>query len=154
MDQVLAWSDSFAVGHKPLDSEHRHLVELINAIGLMISAKDPIRPTDLLLPKVLHRLAVEHIKHENAILHEIKSGSYMPWGRRTQTAPHLKKMAATAFDQHVVEQTAILDRLSEIVAGPVETLCDGLKSWFVEYVHGYEADLKPLFQAASIVAAE
>ena len=154
MGEILAWSESFAVGHEPLDAEHRHLVELINAIGLMVPETHPIRPADLLLPKVLQRVTVEHIRHENAILYEIKSGSYMRWEQRTQIAPYLRKMAATAFDEHVVEQTALLARLSEIVTGPIEALCDGLKSWFVDYVHGYEADLKPLFQAASVVAAK
>ena len=130
MDLILPWSETFALGHDALDAEHRHLVDLANAIGLVVLAKNPAERADLLLPKLLHRMAAEHIRHENAILHE---------------------QAGIAFDEHVVDQTRLLDRLGTITDGPVEKICDDLKSWFIDYFYRYEPDLKTLFQESGVV---
>ena len=130
MDLILPWSETFALGHEALDAEHRHLVDLANAIGLVVLAKNPAELADLVLPKLLHRMAAEHIRHENAILHG---------------------QAGTAFDEHVVDQTRLLERLGAITGGPVETICDGLKSWLIDYFYRYEADLKTRFQDSGVV---
>ena len=148
MAEILPWSESFAVGHDGLDLEHRHLVKLINEIGTVVrSKKNPEKLVDLV--KVLHWAAVEHIRHENAILWQIQTGNYKPLQKRSQSQRFLKIMAKAVFDEHMAEHDALLARLATIVSGPASTLCDDLKAWFVEHVHGYEADLKAIFQAAA-----
>jgi hemerythrin-like metal-binding protein len=145
--EILPWSENFAVGHKGLDAEHRHLVKLINEIGAVVrSKKKPEKLINLL--KVLHRVAVEHIQHENAILSEIHTGNYKPLQKR-QSQRFLRIMAKVAFDEHLAEHDALLTRLALITTGPASTLCDELKAWFVDHVHSYEADLKAIFQAAA-----
>jgi hemerythrin len=148
MRPILPWSEGFAVGHEGLDSEHRYLVKLINEIGAVVRSKK--NPEHLVhLVKVLHWLAVEHIRRENTILWQIQSGNYKPLQKRSQSHRFLRIMAKAAFDEHVAEYDALLARLAAIVSGPASTLCDELKAWFVDHVHGYEADLKAIFQAAA-----
>jgi hemerythrin-like metal-binding protein len=147
MQAILPWSETLAVGHAGLDTEHHHLVDLINRVGAHVQAKkDPKELIDLL--KSLHRAATEHFQHEDAILREIQSGTY-PWPERKQKAEFLKAMATAALVEHIAEHQAMLSDLNTIIAGPVDKLCDGLKAWFVDQVHGCEAQLKALFQAAA-----
>jgi hemerythrin len=148
MAQTLRWSKSFAVGHEGLDSEHRHLVKLINEIGAVVrSKKNPEKLVDLV--KVLHRVAVEHIRHENTILWQIQTGSYKPLQKQTQSKRFLRIMAKAAFDEHVAEHDALLARLATIVGGPASKLCDELKAWFVDHLYSYESDLKAIFQSVA-----
>ena len=148
MREALPWSESFAVGHEGLDAEHRHLVKLINEIDAVVRSKK--NPENLVnLVKVLHRVAVEHIRHENTILWEIQTGNYKPLQKRPQSQRFLRIMAKAAFDEHIAEHDELLARLATIVSGPASTLCDELKAWFVDHVHSYEADLKVIFQAAA-----
>ena len=148
MTETLPWSESFALGHEGLDFEHRHLVKLINEIGAVVrDNKNPEKLVDLV--SVLHWAAVEHIRHENAILWEIQSGNFKPLQKRSQSQRFLRIMAKAAFEVHVAERDALLARLAAIVGSPVDTLCDDLKAWFIEHVHGYEADLKAIFQATA-----
>ena len=136
------------MGHAGLDTEHRHLVGLINQIGSVISEKQgPDKLVELL--KVLRRVAGEHIRHENAILLEMQSGTYQPWLSRPPSALFLEAKAKAAFDAHLREHEAMLAQFNAVVAGPVSQLCDGLIVWFVDHVNGYEIHLKTLFQAAA-----
>lgn len=147
MQGILPWSETFAVGHVGLDTEHRHLVDLINQVGAQIQSKR--EPEELVgLLRSLHKAADEHFRHEDAILREIQSGTY-PWPERKQKAEFLKAMAKAALVEHIAEHQAMLSDLNEIVTGPVDQLCESLKGWFVDQVHGCEAQLKALFQAAA-----
>jgi hemerythrin len=144
VDQILPWSDTFAVGHSGLDTEHRHLVELINKIGFAVQAKQPKELVDLLT--AFQQLAAKHFRHENAILRDINSGTYEPFRGRDHV---LKAMANARLEKHIAEHDALLTRLNSIIAGPAGSLCDELKAWFLDHVHDYEADLKSIFQAAA-----
>jgi hemerythrin-like metal-binding protein len=147
MVHLLPWSEGFAVGHEGLDAEHHHLVELINKVDAVVrTRKNPEQFVDLL--KVLQRVAMEHIRHENSILLQIQTGNYEPLKKQSQTQHFLKAMAKAAFDEHTEEHDAILDRLTTIVAGPVSTLCDELRAWFVDHVQ-HESDLKAILQVAA-----
>ena len=59
MQQILLWNENFAVGHSGLDTEHRHLVALINKIGFAVQARQPKELVDLL--KAIQQLAADHI---------------------------------------------------------------------------------------------
>ena len=147
MQPLLPWSETFAVGHAGLDTEHHYLVDLINRVGARVQSKrEPEELVELL--KSLHEAAAEHFRHEDAILREIQAGTY-PWPERKQKAEFLKAMAKAALVEHIAEHQTMLSELNVIITGPPDKLCESLKAWFVDQVHGCEAELKALFQAAA-----
>jgi hypothetical protein len=81
----LPWSESFAIGHKVLDAEHRRLADLINEVADAVGSKaSPEQIAGVL--RVLRSVTVEHLRQENAILWELKSGTYEPLKGRTPRA--------------------------------------------------------------------
>jgi len=141
---ILHWTKRFAIGHADLDAEHRHLVELINRIGFAIKV-EPEQLPDLL--EALHQLAAAHILHENAIMLEISSGTHEHC--RMLMAPLMKKIVIRMFVRHAIEHDAMRDALNAIISGPVDQLCDGLKSWFIKHARSGDAELRALFHAAA-----
>ncbi len=144
--QPLTWSDSFAVGHADLDSQHRALIDAINEVRAAVAdTHDPDR-----LPRSLRALrekAWRHITGENALLRQIKSGAYAPLHAGLEAQRFLQPMAASALDQHLAQHDELLARLDEIIAGPPAELYDSLKSWFVDHAITHDLPLKAIFQA-------
>ena len=146
MDRPLPWSDNFAVGHAGLDTQHYRLVELINDVGIAVrSDMNPERLSALL--KVLRVAVEDHIRQEDSLLWEIKSGTYAPLKDRPRTTYFLEAMAGAAFDEHMAEHKTLLARFDAIVSAPVDTLCHALKAWFLDHAIKHDAQLKTLFQA-------
>ena len=144
----LPWSESYAVGHKVLDAEHRRLVELINEVDDAIqSGASPERVAGLL--RVLRAVAVEHIRQENTVLWELKTGTYEPLKGRTQTPYFVKVMAEAAFDEHMAEHAVLMASFDIIPSLPVETLCETLRVWFLDHAIKHDAHLKAIFQAVA-----
>ena len=140
------WSDNFAVGHPLLDAQHRRLVELINDIGAAFRlATLPDRLAALI--ELLHLSAREHFRQEDAIMWEIKMGTYEPMKGRSRPSRLVEAMAEAAFDEHIAEHAAMLTRFDAIVAAPADTLCEALKAWFVDHVIKQDSHLKAIFQA-------
>jgi len=143
---ALTWSDSFAVGHEELDSEHRGLVEAINDVEAALRQRE--RPEQIAATlMMLREKAVRHIQDENALLWEIKSGKFEPPHSQLSAPYFLKAMAESAFDQHVAKHDELLARLDAIIAGPRDTLYDSLKTWFVDHAIKHDLPLKAIFQA-------
>lgn len=146
MARPIPWSENFAVGHTELDRQHRRLIELINEIDAAAHSNHFLER----LPGLLQLLRVamdEHIRQENALLREIRFGTYKPLQGRTRTLHFLKAVAGSAFDEHMAEHGTLLARFDTIVSGPVDALCDGLKVWFVDHAIKYDSYLKVIFQA-------
>lgn len=146
MARPIPWSENFAVGHAELDRQHRRLIELINEIDAAAQSEQlPER-----LPGLLQLLRVatdEHIRQENALLWEIRSGTYKPLQGRTRSLHFLKAVAGSAFDEHMAEHATLLARFDTIASGPLDALYDGLKVWFVDHAIKYNSYLKVIFQA-------
>jgi hemerythrin len=142
----LQWSEEFAVGHAGLDAQHRRLVEIVNDIEAAVhSKKKPERLADLL--KVLRKATDEHIKQENALLWEIKSGTYGPLKDRPRTPHFLRAMAEAAFDEHTAEHATLLVHFDAICSAPVDELCEALRAWLVVHAIKCDSRLKAIFQA-------
>ncbi len=139
----LIWCDSFAVGHPSLDSEHRRLVDLINTIDFVL-CDEPDAGCLMLLLQALHRMASEHLLHEEALMREITSETCEPW--RSRITPRLKRMLSGTFAKHFQEHEAKRSALDEIIVGPIDQLSERLPLWFIEHVHSSDADLKALLQ--------
>jgi hemerythrin-like metal-binding protein len=142
-NKTLLWRESFAVGHPSLDGEHRQIVDLINAIGSTFCDESDVTLLIVLL-RALHRVAGEHALHEEAIMREITSENTGPW--RSRMAPRMKMMVGRIFAKHFQEHKVKGSALDAIIVGPLDELSDRLHSWFVEHVHGSDADLKALLQ--------
>lgn len=144
--QPLTWSDSFAVGHDELDSQHRSLVDAINEVRAAVGdTAHPERLREAL--GALREKALRHISRENALLLEIKSGTYEPPHARLESRCFLRPMAESALDQHMAKHDELLARLDEIIAGARDELYESLKSWFVDHAITDDLPLKAIFQA-------
>jgi hemerythrin len=144
----LTWSESYAVGHKVLDAEHRHLVELINEVSEAVQSRASREQVASLL-RVLRGVAVEHIRQENSVLWELKSGNYEPLRGRPQTPHFLKAMADAAFDEHMAEHATLMESFDAIGSAPLDMLCETLGVWFLDHAVKHDARLKAIFQAAA-----
>jgi hemerythrin len=146
--EPLPWNDSFSVGHRELDAEHRRMVDLINQICIASHAiKLPRQHTRLL--RKLENLTEIHFEHEEAVLETLYTA--MPEDRLT-----LREMLADSKDGHGAEHRKMLGDLADIrkmrlpppdavVAG--SKLCDELRAWFVDHAIGYEAQIKTILQS-------
>ena len=142
----LSWRETYALGHRELDADHRSLVQAINEICAACQAK---REPDLLrrLLNDLERSAKEHFEREDRVLREIMA---RPSGR---LAP-AQEIGAAVLMKHGEEHQRSLARLQIIVratqpskrsAGNV--LCEDLAAWFLEHAVKHDAHLKAVFQA-------
>ena len=142
----LQWGDNFTVGHAEIDAQHRRLVDLINDIEAATHAKEsPQRRLELL--KTLREAAAEHMRQENVILWEIRSGSYAPLQGKGGTPYFVRAMAEAAFDEHMAEHGTILAELDAISRAPDDALCEAIKSWFILHAIKHDSRLKAIFQA-------
>ncbi|HLJ20453.1 MAG TPA: hemerythrin family protein [Stellaceae bacterium] len=142
----LQWGENFTVGHAEIDAQHRRLVDLINDIEVATHAPEsPERRVELL--KTLREAAAEHMRQENVILWEIRSGSYAPLKGKGGTPYFLKAMAESAFDEHMAEHATLLAELDAISRAPDDALCEAIKSWFILHAIKHDSRLKAIFQA-------
>ena len=146
MGQSLPWRESFAVGHPGLDDEHRRMVELINDIAAAAEADWGADAFSKLLHQ-LRKVTEEHFQNENTILWELRSGNYAGLRDRERTPPFIKAMAEAAFDEHMAEHESMLGQMDAVSTLPRDTLCETLKTWFVEHAIRHDSQLKAIFQA-------
>ena len=145
MTEALPWSETFSLGHRELDAEHRRMVDLINQICLACDANQRARQP-LTLLRELQSLTERHIEHEEAMLEELYTA--MPKDRQI-----LRETLAVAKVEHAAEHRRRLGDLrdmsralhsNEVAAG--SKLCEELKAWFIDHAIGYEAQLKTIIQ--------
>jgi hemerythrin-like metal-binding protein len=151
MVRWLPWSEAFSIGHEGLDGEHRRLVELINDVIAAVHSKtESEQPSDLLpnLLQTLRETAVAHLRNENAILWELRQGTYTGLRSHARTPQFVKAMAGAAFDEHMAEHEKLLSQFDDAIALPLDTLCETLKSWFLDHAIKHDSHLKTIFQAA------
>jgi len=120
------------------------MVALINDVISAIE-KTPERIPDLLTK--LRTATREHVQNENALLWELRSGTYAALQGRARTAPFLKAMAEAAFDEHMAEHDMWLGRIDDTHDLPPDTLAETLKSWFLDHAIKHDSKLKAIFQA-------
>lgn len=154
MYSILPWNDSFAIGHRLLDDEHRRLIELINELCAGLSAAWTSRQLDPILA-ALSRKAEEHIGSENAILRDIKAAAEGPRVKTLFKPGYVKAVQDAEVDKHIVEHVAMLRRLADItdVSRPRHPMtnprvCADMKAWFVNHAVTHDGKIKAIFQAA------
>jgi hemerythrin len=146
MGDLFPWRDSFAIGHPGLDGEHRRMVTLINDIAAAVHANMNADPFDDLL-RQLEDATVEHFRHENTILWELRSGAYAGLRDSQRAPPFVKAMAEAAFDEHMAEHESMLRQMASLKGLPRDALSETLKTWFVEHAIKHDSHLKAIFQA-------
>jgi len=144
MGNLFPWRESFSIGHPGLDDEHRRMVALIDDIAAATDA-DADAFADLL--QRLREVTVEHFRHENALLWELRSGTYAALRNLQRTAPFVKAMAEAAFDEHMAEHASMLRQMEALKTLARDALCETLKTWFVDHAIKHDSHLKAIFQA-------
>ena len=144
MIQPFLWSDAFSVGDAGLDDEHRRIVELINEI--CISADAGQRQRGILLLSELQFFSEVHFRNEEVVLARIASEI---------DQQHLHTVVQSAVEQHARMHRWELYKLHKLVEnaraskGQLQhpTLCDNLKTWFIDHAVGPEAQVKTILQS-------
>lgn len=146
---ALPWSDHFSVGHETIDAQHREIVEVINGIDDALRTQNESRFGQLL--KGLRRAAEEHFRNENAILWQIKTGTFRRRSSKALPRAGIAQGLLTdpVFEQHSAEHVSLLARLDEIATGSTDSMIELLKAWFVDHAIAQDALLKAIFQALS-----
>jgi hemerythrin-like metal-binding protein len=142
---LLKWQEMFSVGHRQLDAEHRRLLDIINAIHAAETAGALIQTTRLL--NDFHVNAMEHFRHENALICEIIAGAYP--GREGC-------MSEAIANEHRAEHARALIALESLVRlhalGREKDLALHLMNWFVGHATDQDAQLRTYFQPAQPAA--
>jgi hemerythrin len=146
----IIWSDQFELGHKQLDDEHRHLVQLINGIYLAHDGSWSRKAIGPLLDG-FYNVAKQHFANENSILLNINR---RPIPSNVDRLAFIRAMIDAAFERHLDEHPRLLTKLLSIIADirkelkePKPHLNSDLRDWFVEHATVYDAPLKPIFAA-------
>ncbi len=142
MTEPLPWSETFSIGHRELDAEHRRMVDLINQICFACDASQPARQP-LILLRELESLTEEHFEHEEAVLEELFAATL-----------NLRETLAAAKVEHAAEHRRTLGDLRDMSRGlhsdkvaAGSKLCEKLKAWFIDHAIGYEAQVKTIIQS-------
>src|SRR5579872_258165 len=138
--QSFPWRDAFAVGHPGLDGEHRRMVTLINDITAAIDAAMGEEEFSELLEQI-RAVAEQHFRNENAVLWELRSGTYAALRDHPRTPPFVKAMAEAAFDEHMAEHEAMLRQIDAVKTLPREALGETLKTWFLNHAIKHDSHL-------------
>lgn len=129
----LTWSKRMSVGNETLDSEHKHILKLINEIDRAIGAKDSARFAQTL--KQLEDSARMHFSNEARIAQAIDY----------------------AFVQHHSEHQHILDRIQDIEtelaahhgkwsASVAEHYFQLLSGWAIDHIDDHDMQMKLLLE--------
>jgi hemerythrin len=147
---IFPWTDAYAIGHAELDAEHRRLVEAINQICDIEHTGEAIHQLGSLLP-ALTIAAVEHFKHENALMRELSCLAASLQADRPVIADIL---GASAVNEHCAEHARALLQLESLIRDnyPGADAVRGrlgkmLMDWFTEHALHLDADLRIILRA-------
>jgi|SRR5579863_2534484 len=139
---LLKWQENFGVGHRGLDTEHRRLVGIINQIHDAEAAA--CTPRQLLdLANALYVVAMEHFRHENALMRDIIAGAYLPPSGG-------QKISEDVVNEHCAGHANALIELETMLHSAVSDdharLAALLSDWFVDHALKHDAHLRAFFQ--------
>ena len=123
-EDSVAWDDSFSVGFKPIDDQHKVLVGMTN--DLFSACKGDIVAADLAFLEIVKKAlnyAETHFADEEGYLSEVNY-------------PHLNEQK----DQHEAFVEEIQKTIDEFEAGNIEpvSLARYLKKWLLNHIAVYD----------------
>ena len=146
---LLEWQERYSVGQRGLDDEHERLVGIINQIhAAEAGACTPEQLSNL--ANSLYLVAMEHFRHENALMRDIITGAYLP---RTGG----RKMSEEIVNEHCAEHANALIELETMLhsfASDGASLAICLKVWFVDHALKHDAHLRAFFQPEDAPGSE
>ena len=148
-DAFFDWLETYAVGHSGLDSEHKHLVGLINEISGVPALRSGLQQIAR-LSNAFYLASVEHFRQENSVMRDIMAGTY----RLPDEGVHqLVAMSEAAINDHYAEHARTLIQLERMLQAFIATkdlhgptLASELRVWFLDHATNHDAHLKKIFQ--------
>jgi hemerythrin-like metal-binding protein len=146
MTRPLQWNETFSIGHRELDEDHRLIIDLINQIYPTCDENQRDRQPNVLLREI-ESLTERHFEREVAVLGEFYTAA--PKVRR-----HLHEVLAATVIEHAAEHRKRIGDLrnmrraldaDEDTARP--KLCEDLQAWFIEHAVSYDAQMKTIIQS-------
>jgi hemerythrin len=146
MEQLIPWSETFAVGHPALDHEHHRIVETINKIHANSRTLGGDDLTALLLS--LREAAASHFEHEDRILRAIAARTSSARPGQSFLGAMSQALIAEHIGQHAHSLTLLDATLDEARAAgqQPQELAHKCSHWFVTHAVKDDSHLKTLFQ--------
>jgi hemerythrin-like metal-binding protein len=129
MMHVFTWNEHFLTGFPTVDTQHQRLFELINQMGEILAAPQPV--TDRVLDEVFRALAAyaaKHFKEEERLMQEAG-------------------VPVAYFEQHVqvhrdfVAQVKQMWSQRSILSSPAETIHGFLAAWLSSHILGDDQEM-------------
>ncbi len=133
----LVWREQLSVGNDVIDSDHRHLIDIINLIELSVATKDKAGLAAGL--DALFRYSQEHFVREERIAH---AAGY-------EQVPHLGHSHAILLQELAQVIREVGEMGSEWSPEATERLVKLLRNWLIDHVIKEDLLMKPVLQKYS-----
>ncbi len=130
----IEWRDSYSVGIKELDSQHRQLLELINEISKADDTGTPIASCFAILNSMI-RYAEEHFTTEERYL---ENNAYPKCFE--QKRAHEKFVQETFYKARQLEEGVLT----------IGGITMYLEDWYKDHILGFDQDYKAFFEKRSV----
>jgi hemerythrin len=134
---MLVWREQMSVGNDVVDSDHRYLLCLINAIELSWRTQQPVETLRLILQQLME-YADSHIRREERMQLAISYSHFVEHELSHQNSREYLREISAEFERLATE-TACAERL--------EHLFDLSRRWLVEHLQQDDMLMKPYLTA-------
>jgi hemerythrin len=153
MEPPIVWNETFTVGHDALDTEHRAIVDAINAVCALDETQRPTADMETRLT-ALRRAVEDHLRSESAVLWELSTGTTERLRKLRQNPRFQELLDAAKLVEHFADHDRTLAEIDAIIASAraagsngAGSACVPLRTWFLEHSINYDAHLKAIFRA-------
>jgi len=129
------WSEKMSIGNDRIDRDHRHLLCLINTIGLVLKS-DGLTDVVSATLEQLHFYTKDHFLREETLMLKIDYPKYME-----QKKEH--KLLISRLDEIMAKVK--LEEENSSVESILPDLAELLRNWLLDHVLQDDLEMKPYF---------
>ena len=133
----LVWREQLSVGNDVIDSDHRHLIDIINRVGESLNKKNRSQLRASL--DSLSRYSQEHFAREEKVA---KAAGY-------EQVPNLKESHTALIEQLDQLKREVSEMGQEWSPETAERFTDLLRNWLIDHVIKEDLLMKPSLQKLS-----
>ncbi len=134
--QAFAWNDSFVTGFDTVDTQHRHLFDLVNRFGALLAQGPSVAAAAVEdLFKEMATYAVTHFKEEERLMQEAG-------------VPEAHFTHHVAIHRDFIGQVKIMWSQRKIMSSPAATIHGFLAAWLSAHILGEDQEMGRLIHLA------
>lgn len=136
---IAIWRDDYCTGHTTIDSQHRHLFDLVNRIHCVLSSEPSPTASALPLLQEFAHCAREHFELEEHLM-------------ATYDYPH-QEMHCKVHQRLVNKVVRLLEPEVAITLTP-EAVTQVIADWMIHHIKGEDQRMIRHFQAKGVLKAQ